>query len=591
MKIIRRNALTGALILSLVFFLVLFCATPQATAESNLTTIMKAAEQGDAEAQFNLGGLYADGDGVPQDDKQAVDWYRKAAEQGYADAQNNLGVMYAKGRGVPQDDKQAAEWYKKAAEQGDAYAQASLSVKYAYGEGVPQDDKQAVEWCIKAAGQGYAGAQTLLGAMYSEGRGIPQDDKQAVEWYRKAAEQGDAEAQDYLEAPEKAKLIRQAIETQQALHEIFKSDEPLPPDLAELCSTRDFKNSFDLIHSFSSWAKNLDDAHTANGDKLDLSTAKHLAIALHAWAFWYEEVLGLSELQVPYWPMVVIKDRPRNQSNVYSQFWEWRAKLRDADKKARSLVEETQDNSSVGTATKLLSPPIVAGAIKLKEHKKDVASLDAATNIYEKNRLITVDIPKEWEEMLSDYIAVEDGFYEMIDDCKTGASGDGQKTGAILDKIIAHYAKAKDYDANRESLALLKKYQTLEIRYFREVHKLARHEILDLPTTDLSYYWHLKFKRSANNWYVNKLPGMGKAQKAQKLGMRSAALELSTMNQFQAHCVFDFEKSAILRWVGSMKDYYSPDEYAQLVGQAKMKTSWYNMSQRLTTPIALEDKK
>ena len=47
--------------------------------------------------------MYSKGQGVPQDDKQAVYWYRKAAEQGFASAQSNLGVMYANGHGVPQD--------------------------------------------------------------------------------------------------------------------------------------------------------------------------------------------------------------------------------------------------------------------------------------------------------------------------------------------------------------------------------------------------------------------------------------------------------------------------------------------------------
>ena len=57
-------------------------------------------------------------EGVPQDDKTAVKWWTLAAEQGDADAQNNLGFMYNNGRGVPQDDKTAVKWYTLAAEQG-----------------------------------------------------------------------------------------------------------------------------------------------------------------------------------------------------------------------------------------------------------------------------------------------------------------------------------------------------------------------------------------------------------------------------------------------------------------------------------------
>jgi TPR repeat protein len=76
------------------------------------------AEQGYARAQYNLGVMYDNGQGIPQDDKLAAQWYRKAAEQGYEYAQNNLGVMYRNGQGVPQDYKLAVQWYRKAAEQG-----------------------------------------------------------------------------------------------------------------------------------------------------------------------------------------------------------------------------------------------------------------------------------------------------------------------------------------------------------------------------------------------------------------------------------------------------------------------------------------
>ena len=153
------------------------------------------AEQGDAEAQYNLGVMYDNGRGVPEDDGQAAFWYRKAAEQGHAEAQFNLGVMYADGEGVPEDDVQAAFWFRKAAEQGDAEAQYNLGVMYANGEGVPEDDVQAVFWFRKAAGQGDAEAQYNLGYMYDNGRGVPEDDGQAVFWWRKAAGQGVAKAQ------------------------------------------------------------------------------------------------------------------------------------------------------------------------------------------------------------------------------------------------------------------------------------------------------------------------------------------------------------------------------------------------------------
>jgi TPR repeat protein len=149
------------------------------------------AEQGLDRAQYNLGVMYANGRGVPQDDKTAVKWYRLAAEQGYAAAQYKLGFMYANGRGVSQDYKTAAKWYTLAAEQGDAYAQFNLGVMYANGRGVPKDDKTAVKWYRLAAEQGNVRAQSNLGLMYFEGKGVPKDNVYAHMWYDVAASSGD----------------------------------------------------------------------------------------------------------------------------------------------------------------------------------------------------------------------------------------------------------------------------------------------------------------------------------------------------------------------------------------------------------------
>ncbi len=71
------------------------------------------AEQGNASAQYNLGVMYYNGVGVPQDDAEAAKWFRKAADQGNASAQFNLGVMYGHGYGV-QDYVQAHMWYNLA---------------------------------------------------------------------------------------------------------------------------------------------------------------------------------------------------------------------------------------------------------------------------------------------------------------------------------------------------------------------------------------------------------------------------------------------------------------------------------------------
>ncbi len=78
----------------------------------------KAADQGNAKAENNLGRAYHDGQGVPQDYAKADYWYEKAAAQGNARAENELGNAYYHGHGVPQNTRTAITWWKKAAAQG-----------------------------------------------------------------------------------------------------------------------------------------------------------------------------------------------------------------------------------------------------------------------------------------------------------------------------------------------------------------------------------------------------------------------------------------------------------------------------------------
>ena len=188
----------------------------------------KAAGLGSAEAQYNLGRMYDNGDGVSQDQKKAVSLYTKAAEQGYVEAQKALGFMYSNGDGVAKDKKLAFEWYTKAAIRGDVKSQYNLGSMFSLGDGVAQDRQKAIEWYAKAAEQGHTGAQHdleviraqngdlernkdkekspkvytkeaergnadaqyKLGEQYENGEGVTQDKKKAVEWYTKAAEQG-----------------------------------------------------------------------------------------------------------------------------------------------------------------------------------------------------------------------------------------------------------------------------------------------------------------------------------------------------------------------------------------------------------------
>ena len=155
----------------------------------------KSADQGLARAQNNLGNCHYHGQGVKQSYTEAVKWYRKSAEQGNAYAQNNLGNCYSQGLGVKQSYTEAVEWYLKAAVQGNADAQYTLGLYYANGQGVTRSYAEALKWYLKAADQGQVKAQVNLGYCYKKGYGVKKNDLEALKWYRKAAEQGDADAQ------------------------------------------------------------------------------------------------------------------------------------------------------------------------------------------------------------------------------------------------------------------------------------------------------------------------------------------------------------------------------------------------------------
>jgi len=172
--------------------------SPCLLAEQRLIALQKAAEQGDAKAQFELATAYFKGIDIEQDYQQAFKWYQKAAEQGMPAAQHNLGHVYTQGLGVSPDNEQAVYWYRKAAEQGDWRAQNNLANAYRLGKGVAQDDQQAVKWYQKAAEHGYAVAQNNLALAYSQGQGVKQNIQEAIKWYQKAAEQGYAEARKNL---------------------------------------------------------------------------------------------------------------------------------------------------------------------------------------------------------------------------------------------------------------------------------------------------------------------------------------------------------------------------------------------------------
>jgi len=102
------------------------------------------------------------GEGVPENGAEAVKWYRKAAEQGNAPSQLQLGHMYLEGWGVPKNGAEAEKWFRKAAEQGDAHGLWRLGFMYDNGNDIPQNFVKAYMWYSLAKAQGLENAATDL---------------------------------------------------------------------------------------------------------------------------------------------------------------------------------------------------------------------------------------------------------------------------------------------------------------------------------------------------------------------------------------------------------------------------------------------
>ncbi|MGE4297976.1 MAG: hypothetical protein AB7E47_08105 [Desulfovibrionaceae bacterium] len=125
-------------------------------------SLLKRAQNGDAEAQYRVGCQYALGEHSAKDAKEAFAWYAKAAAQGHALAQYALGRLYWNGEGVAQNMALAALWMRRSADQGDPYGQFGLGVLCATGQGVKRDAMAAIDLFEKAAGAGLADALRAL---------------------------------------------------------------------------------------------------------------------------------------------------------------------------------------------------------------------------------------------------------------------------------------------------------------------------------------------------------------------------------------------------------------------------------------------
>ncbi len=179
----------------------------------------EAVEQGMAEAQAHLAQLYYQGLGVDRNYSEALKWFTRAAEQGLASAQYGAGLMHYQGKAGNRDFAKAKTWFEKAAQQGNVDAQLYLASMYAGGEGVPRDGESARDWLLQAARAGSAEAQYNLGVMYAGGESVSRDPVEAYKWFGLALSNGYREA--LLPREKLGRQLNQAqqIEAQQRIRQ------------------------------------------------------------------------------------------------------------------------------------------------------------------------------------------------------------------------------------------------------------------------------------------------------------------------------------------------------------------------------------
>ncbi len=170
-----------------------------------LQLYLRAAEAGDAEAQYISGGMYLKGLGVDKDFKKAFKLLYEAAENGKSSPESEqiLGQAFLLGSAVPKNYEKALQWYHLAAENGNKDAQNELGYMYFVGNGVEQDVEKGGTFFIKAAYNGMAIAQYNVGIMYFTGKGVKATDlEKSYAWLNVAAANGHLPAKaarNYLE--------------------------------------------------------------------------------------------------------------------------------------------------------------------------------------------------------------------------------------------------------------------------------------------------------------------------------------------------------------------------------------------------------
>lgn len=204
--------------ITIIFAIAIALCSTAAWADDS-AAIRKSAKSGDAEAQLALARQYADEARKTQKEKrakrewkQAVAWYSKSAEQGFAEAQYELGGMYVVGDGVEKDEDRGVQLLIKAAEQGLAAAQFEIGNLHLVGARLEQDSELGLDMLIMAANQRHLPAQKQLGTMYFQGVGVEKDLVQAHLWFSIASLNDDKSAKRYLPTLESVMTAEQIDE-------------------------------------------------------------------------------------------------------------------------------------------------------------------------------------------------------------------------------------------------------------------------------------------------------------------------------------------------------------------------------------------
>jgi TPR repeat protein len=168
----------------------------------------RAAEKGNARAQYDLGLMYANGNGVPKNEKLALMWFNRAAQNNFSKSSTVKKVVRTRVQApkglITKGTSQKFKFAKKAAAKGNSRAQFDLAMMYSKGEGVRKNEQLAFNFFHKAARNNSVEAKFQMGLNFAQGRGVKKQAQLAKYWFKLAAKAGHSTAIAHLASLEKS---------------------------------------------------------------------------------------------------------------------------------------------------------------------------------------------------------------------------------------------------------------------------------------------------------------------------------------------------------------------------------------------------